>query len=204
MKPDPIEPILKLLRQHDQDSKDLAHHLWAAGELQKVIVNGGLDAAALSHLRYQIGICLDLAGRPLDAFEYFDQALRSEPYNQEYRHSMAVIQGRISAQASELYSENDENPVLLRYHEILNAHQYSPFWLAYAVARILAKTGKRAEAKSLAMSVHELCPNDPDSLRETLRVARLSGDRAWEHVIIDQIEEIRERRPHDRRYADLV
>ena len=196
--------VMNLLQSYDQDSNEQSHHLWMASELLKLITGGSVTAGQRTHLRYQMAICLDLGGKPFDALEVFNEIIKEEPHNLEYQHSMLVIQGRVERLAQEAYLQDEKSPVLINYHEILNANLYSPFWLCCAVARIFAQSGRKADAKALMLHLHELTPKDPDSLRECLRVARMSGDQAWEHDVLDQIEQVREKRPHDPRYGELI
>lgn len=199
-----IKPVLQLLSSYDPNSQDQAHHLWMSSEILKHLSNEELDAGTKTYLRFKMAIALDVGGKHLDALEVFHEVLRAEPNNVDFQHSMTVIQARVVTLAESIYRENEDSPLILNYHEILNAHQYSPFWLSFCAARQMAKAGKHAEAKTLCQSVHDVSPNDPDSFRECLRVARISNDRAWERSLVGRLEEIRERRPHDSRYADIT
>ena len=203
MKPNRTHEIMRFIQNYDTSAQEQSVHLRAEEQLRKFLSDTTLNEEQRTFLKYQLAIALDLGGKPLDSLELFHEVIAADPHNQEFQQSMLVIHSRVVVLATQVMIEDESNPVLLNYHEILNAHHFSPDWLCFAVARQFAATGRRVQARALAESVHQACLNDPDSLRECLRVARICEDRAWEAELVERVEDIRERRPYDPRYLDL-
>lgn len=199
-----LKEIMTIIEGYDQASDDPKHHLYTAERFQWIIASGKLDPSQQVYAKYQLAICLDLGGKPLDALELIHEAIRSEPHQSEFQHSKRVLHGRVLRMAQSLYQQDPANPVLLHYYEILNANEFSPSWLCFAVAHQFAKhPNPCSQAKTIAQTVLSLSPHDPDSLRECLSLASALGDLSWERELRENITGLCKERPHDLRYQRL-
>ncbi len=149
-------------------------------------------------------VAQDMSGDPISALHSFVALKKLAPANPDFERSLRIVIQSLNNSAATLFNKDPETPALEEIYQLCTQHHYAVWKLTAATSRILAKTGKHAEAKARIMALLQLSPNDVDYLRSGLEIATLNDDQNWLRTLVAHVQELIEKRPYHFELIELL
>ncbi len=167
----------------------------ALAMIQEVIPDPEVSEAQVAEFQFFKAAVLDSRGDPLEALALFSALNERFPGNPRFARSVKIAIHSVMVQAQRLASQDPDSPILRDYHDLLKRVDYSPWFLAYVVARQDVQQGRGDEAKARLKALVALSPKDADYLKGAFQIALLLEDLAWQTELRAMVNALIEAQP---------